>query len=251
MMRETTTAMKAAKEAGEILRDAHGSALRIDIKKDGSIVTNADYKAESIIMEMLSSSFPDYGILSEEAGMIGSSEDGLWIIDPLDGTYSFSRNLPIFAVSIALVKHGEIKSGVVYVPMLDEMFHAELNNGAFLNGKRIRVSENREVRNVCINMTGPVLMEKLSLIKKIISGKSKIRVFGSAACELAYLACGRFDLNISMNIKPYDIAAAVLMVREAGGMVSDFNGKKAVIDSRNIIASNSFLHEDVLSFLKD
>jgi len=234
--------IKASEKASKVLIRDFGEVekLQVSIKGPSDFVSNADTKAESIIIKELIKTKKNYSIISEECGSIKNKDtDNVWIIDPIDGTMNFLHGIPHFAISIALKSNNEIVSGLIYDPIKDEMFYAEKNNGAFFNNKRIKVSRKKEIKN-CLFATG---------------GKDKIgvnlstRKSGSAALDMAYVAAGRYDGYFQNNLNLWDIAAGIIIVKEAGGIVNNIN-----LSQNNDIklrAANSNINEKMLEKLKN
>ena len=234
--------IKAAEKASKVLIRDFGEVekLQVSIKGPSDFVTNADKKAEKIIIEELSKSRKKFSILSEEAGEIKNSDiNNVWIIDPIDGTTNFLHGIPHFAISIALKSNEEIISGLVFDPIKNEMFYAEKNAGSFFNNRRIRVSKKIELED-CLFATNH---------EGAIHSKFNIRYTGCAALDLAYVANGRFDGYFHNKINIWDIAAGVLIINEAGGKVNDIN--KFDINNINIRASNNNIYNKMLENLKN
>ncbi|MGV6852935.1 MAG: inositol monophosphatase family protein [bacterium] len=248
-MNSTITACRAAREAGKLLLKyaQHLQSLIIEEKKPGELVSEADKEAEKIIIQIISSSFPDHAIVAEESGK-KAGNDYCWIIDPLDGTTNFLHAVPQWSISIALAYKDEIILGVVYDPNLDELFVAQKNKGATLNDKPIHVSKRSSLHNSLIGTGTPYrdlrfVDQYLQIMKQIIhSGSAGIRRPGSAALDFAWLACGRYDGFWELALAPWDIAAGALMITEAGGKITDLNGGTEYLSSGNIIAGNPHIH---------
>ncbi len=234
--------IKACEKASKtIIRDfGEVEKLQVSIKGPSDFVSNADTKAEKIIIEELIKSKKNYSIISEEAGFIKNKDsDNVWIIDPIDGTLNFLHGVPHFAISIALKSNNEIISGLIFDPIKDEMFFAEKNNGAFLNNQRIKVSKKKDI-NTCLFGTGG--KEKSSI--NLTTRKS-----GSAALDMAYVAAGRYDGYFQNNLNIWDIAAGIVIVKESGGIVSKIDLlKKEQIDIR---AASSAINEKMLKILEN
>ena len=227
----------AHKAARSLIRD-YGEVqnLQVSVKGPGDFVSAADLKAEKILIYELNKARPDFTILSEERGtIIGKDESARWVIDPLDGTTNFLHGIPHFAISIALKSYNEIVSGVIYDPIKDEMFYAEKNNGAYFNNQRIKVSKKKNLEN-CLFATGSDNNEKNKTKKNI-----KIRNFGSAALDMAYVGAGRLDGFFEKNLNIWDIAAGIIIIKEAGGIINDIDINK----NKNIkvLASSSSINE--------
>ena len=225
--------------------------LQVSSKGPGDFVSSADKRTEKIIIDELQKAHPDYGILSEEAGFINKSNDNnRWIVDPIDGTTNFLNGIPQFAISIAYEEENEIKCGVIFDPIKNEMFYAEKGNGAYLNNSRIRVSNIKKLKEALIVTGGP---KQISEIKeKIFSEYIKVsnnvlfplRKFGSAALDVAYVACGRFDGFWQRELNYWDIAAGIIIIKEAGGFIDFFETDNEAPLKKNILASNSNIHDE-------
>ena len=234
--------IKASEKASKTLIRDFGEVekLQVSIKGPSDFVSNADTKAEKIIIEELIKTKKNYSIISEEDGSkINKDTKNTWIIDPIDGTTNFLHGVPHFAISIALKSGDEIVSGLIYDPIKDEMFYAEKNNGAFFNNKRIRVSKKKEVE-ICLFATGG----KESSNTELITRKS-----GSAALDMAYVAAGRYDGYFQNKLKLWDVAAGIVIVKEAGGLVNTIDLSKK--DNINIKASSSAINEKMLEKLSN
>ena len=238
--------IKASEKASKgLIRDfGELEQLQVSIKGPSDFVTNADTKAEKIIIDELTRSRKNYSILSEESGSKENKDiDNVWIIDPIDGTNNFLHGVPHFAISIALKSNNEIVSGLIYDPIKDEMFYAEKNNGAYFNNKRIRVSKRKKMED-CLFASGEIDHEN---IKQKTNAKLSIRKSGSAALDMAYVASGRYDGYFQKNLNLWDIAAGIIIVKEAGGQVNDLNLKQN--NNINIIASSSSINEKLVKNL--
>ena len=225
--------------------------LQVSTKGPGDFVTSADKRTEKILIDELQKAHPEYGIITEETGIINKSNlKNRWIIDPIDGTMNFLNGIPQFAISIGYEEEGEIKCGVIFNPIMNEMFCAEKGNGAFLNNSRIRVSNKKNIKDSLIVTGGPkgaskikdkIFSEYINVSKNV----SNVRKFGSAALDVAYVACGRFDGYWQRELNFWDIAAGIIILKEAGGFVDFFEEDKNNPIKKNIIASNSNIHEDL------
>ena len=238
--------IKASEKASKgLIRDfGELEQLQVSIKGPSDFVTNADTKAEKIIIDELTRSRKNYSILSEESGSKENKDiDNVWIIDPIDGTINFLHGVPHFAISIALKSNNEIVSGLIYDPIKDEMFYAEKNNGAYFNNKRIRVSKRKKIEE-CLFASGEIDNEN---IKQKTNAKLKTRKSGSAALDMAYVASGRYDGYFQKNLNLWDIAAGIIIVKEAGGQVNDLNLKQN--NNIDITASSSSINEQLLKNL--
>ena len=234
--------IKASEKASKILIRDFGEIekLQISVKGPSDFVSSADTKAEKIIISELTKAKKNYSILSEEDGSkINADSQNVWIVDPIDGTTNFLHGVPHFAISIALKSDNEIVSGVIYDPIKDEMFYAEKNNGAFFNNKRIKVSKKKNIQS-CLFGTGG----KEKIETDLITRKS-----GSAALDMAYVAAGRYDGYFQNNLNLWDIAAGIIIVKEAGGMINEVNLSEN--DNIKIRASSSSINEKMLEKLKN
>ena len=249
-------AIDAAREAGAYLKSSVGKVRQVERKEgeERNLVSEIDRTSESMIIGRIRERFPRHGILAEESGESGSSET-VWIIDPLDGTTNFLHGLPVFWVTIGIEVRGELVAGVVYDPNLDEMYTAERGAGAFLNGTRLRVSAAGDlIRSLLI--TGfpyDIARNPDHAVERFVGFLMKgqaIRRLGSAALDLSYVAAGRCDGFWEVNLHPRDMAAGVLLVREAGGTVTDFEGRPMDIRTPKIVASNGAIHRAMLDVLQ-
>jgi len=239
--------VKACRKASRYLIRDFGEIekLQVSIKGPGDFVTSSDKKVEKIIIEELEKARPSYSILSEEIGEVNKDKEFKWIIDPIDGTSNFLHGIPHFAISIGLEHNKEIISGIIYDPIKDEMFAAEKGNGAYVNNQRIRVSSRSNLKDCIIFTGGPRANDKSKDLifeeyKKIsLKVNTAIRKLGSAALDMAYVASGRCDGFLQRNLNYWDIAAGIILVKEAGGYVTDFNGKDEYIKNKSILAANS------------
>ena len=225
--------------------------LQVSSKGPGDFVTSADKRTEKILIEELQKAHPEYGIITEETGIINKSNTkNRWIIDPIDGTFNFMNGVPQFAISIGYEEENEIKCGVIFNPIMNEMFCAEKGNGAYLNNSRIRVSKKNKIKDALIVTGGPKSASKIkdkifSEYINVSNNVSNVRKFGSAALDVAYVACGRFDGYWQRELNYWDIAAGIIIVKEAGGFIDFFEEDKNAPLKKNILASNSFIHEEL------
>ena len=236
--------IKASEKASKALIRDFGEVekLQVSVKGPLDFVSNADTKAEKIIIEELSKARKNYSILSEEDGSkIGKDKNNIWIIDPIDGTINYLHGVPHFAISIALKSNNEIISGVIYDPIKDEMFYAEKNNGAYYNNQRIRVSKKKKLED-CLFATGGNISEKNKTNTNII-----IRRSGSAALDMAYVAAGRFDGYFQKNLNIWDIAAGIIIVKEAGGIINEIDLSKN--NNIKVLAYNSSISDKLVKNL--
>ncbi len=251
-------AIQTARDAGRILADRMGRALQISNKGDIDLVTEADLASEKLIIERIKSHHPRHAILAEESGategiMVTGKSDWRWIVDPLDGTTNYAHGYPCFCVSIALEHAGSIEIGVIYDPTRDEVFAAERGQGATLNDRRIRVSAVDDL-NAAMLCTGfPYnVRERPNFARDFANFTMEaqaVRRDGSAALDLAYLACGRFDGFWEDGLNAWDIAAGVLLIEEAGGRITDFIGAPLNIYTPKVLASNGLIHAKMMQVL--
>ena len=248
-------AIETAREAGNILLEKYGKKIDISKKGEINLVTEADLASEKYIIDRIRTHHPSHSILAEESGeaaMIGDSK-WKWIIDPLDGTTNFAHSYPCFCVTIALEYQGEIVLAVTHDPTRNETFSAEKGRGASLNNKNISVSETPQLGDALLVTGFPYdLSNKDKLAKQftdMLSSSRAVRRDGSAAIDMAYVACGRFDGFWEDGLNPWDVAAGVLLVKEAGGKVSYYDGSKLSIYSPPICASNGLIHREMLGVL--
>lgn len=248
-------AVDLARKAGLLLKEKFSQTHIIDYKGDINIVTEADKMSEVLIMEAISRQFPDHGILSEESPAVTGAGKIRWIVDPLDGTTNYAHGYPVFCVSIALEIEDKIVLGVIYDPMRDDMFVAARGEGAFLNEKKIAVSSVKDLSRSLLATGFPYDIREskennLDYFNAMAVKVQAIRRAGAAALDLAYLAAGRFDGFWELKLKPWDTAAASLMVEEAGGMISDITGDKWHLQSPAILASNGLIHEQMIAVFR-
>jgi len=228
--------------------------LQVSKKGPGDFVTNADKRTEKILIKELTFARPDYSILSEECGVVEKNSEFKWIIDPIDGTLNFLHGVPHFAISIGLEKKNEIICGMIFNPITNEMFYAEKGKGAYLNNSRIRVSSRKKIEECIVVTGGPILKYENKEIffreyEKVSRVVAATRKFGSAALDLAFVACGRADGLWERNLSYWDIAGGIVIVKEAGGTISDFKGEKDYVDGKNILATNSKINNDLIEIL--
>jgi myo-inositol-1(or 4)-monophosphatase len=248
--------VRAAHAAGRVLMKYYALSLNVREKKGAGLVTEADLAAEKAVIAILAKARPDFLFLSEETnpeGQPGISR-GRWVIDPLDGTTNFVHRFPMFCVSIGAEWDGQIVAGVIYAPVLKDLYVTTLGGGAFLNGKRMRVSRTEKLRDSLLT-TGfsyrkqEWLHAEMSAFERLSMTARAIRRPGSAALDLAYTARGVFDGFWESKLSPWDVAAGGLLVREAGGQVTNFSGAPFHIEQREILATNSLLHEELRSII--
>jgi len=248
----------AARKAARSLKRDFGEVenLQVSVKGPGNFVTAADRRAEETLRAELAKARPGYSFLGEESGRTeGSDKTHTWIVDPLDGTSNFLHGLPHFAISIGLEREGTIVAGLVYNPITDELFTAERGKGAFVNDKRLRVAGRKRLAEAVVACGLPhygrgdieLSRRELAAVQEKVAG---LRRFGSAALDLAFIAAGRFDIYWERNLSPWDIAAGVILVREAGGFVTDADGTDAMMTNGHIVAGNETMQRELLAILK-
>ncbi len=248
-----SVAREAAVEAGAVLLAEQKSDFKIYKKGIVNLVTDVDLKAEAVILRRIAQEFPDHRILCEEQGELGGASDYRWIIDPLDGTTNYAHRYPVFCVSIGVEAAGELIAGVVYNPVNSEMYTAQRNGGAFLNGEKLQVS-------VCDSLIDSLLCtgfsyhreelaENLSLFQTASMNAQAVRRDGSAALDLCAVAAGRFDGFWELTLHPWDVAAGILIIREAGGIVTALDGSPCTHYDPGILASNGRIHSNLVDLL--
>jgi myo-inositol-1(or 4)-monophosphatase len=245
----------ALKASRGLIRDfGEVEHLQVSKKGPGNFVTRADRKAEQVIVEVLQNARPEYSFLLEESGEIkGSDPEHRWIVDPLDGTSNYLHAVPHFAISIALEKNGEIISGLVYDPIKDELFYAQKGRGAFMNDRRLRVAAREDLTDALIGVAFPRGDDEgaqsfFPKLQEINHDASTLRRSGSSALDLCYVAAGRYDGYVAINLQPWDMAAASLIILEAGGFTSDLHGNKDFLNSRQVCAGNEKIHQALLKY---
>jgi len=249
----------AARKAGRGLARDFGEIehLQVSVKGPGNFVTAADHRSEETIYRELSKARPGYGFLMEERGQVeGPDKTHRWIVDPLDGTTNFLHGLPLFCIAIGLEREGEMVCGLVYNPILDELYTAERGQGAFVNSRRLRVAARKQLSD-CVIAIGmphrgrPDQPRFLSEYKALMEQVAGLRRTGSAAIDLAWVAAGRFDGYVEHHLQPWDLAAGTLLVREAGGFATDVAGEQQMFDTGSIVAGNQTVHKALLKVLAE
>jgi len=247
----------AARDAGNIiLRNIDKlDRIKVEVKAQNDFVTQVDRKAEEVIIEALHKAYPDHGILGEETGTFNENSEYKWIIDPLDGTTNFLHGFPQYAVSIGMQLKGRMEIGVIFDPIKNELFTAARGDGAQLNGKRIRVTEHKGIKGALLGTGFPFKQPQhldtyLETFKAVHPPAAGIRRAGSAALDLAYVAAGRLDGFWEIGLNAWDMAAGVLLVREAGGIVTDFSGEGNYLDTGNVVAAASKVYPALYETIK-
>lgn len=245
--------IKAAREAGEFLLKNADKQKEIIEKDDWSYVTDIDPLAEKIVVDIIQSEFPGHGILCEEGSVPESSGEYLWIIDPLDGTHNYIRGIPHYGVSIGIVHKVNIVAGIIYLPLDNALYVSEKGSGAYKNEKRIHVSDRKEINTSTLSYDSsirynPVLKPKVltELGKKVFN----VRMFGASTTLLSLLAEGKLDISVEFDDKPWDFAAGLSLVTEAGGKFTDFHGTPATYKTKGYVASNGLVHDEVCSVVR-
>jgi myo-inositol-1(or 4)-monophosphatase len=256
-------AEETARSAGALLRDAYYQPVSITNKSKIDLVTQADHESEALIVSAIKARYPNHGILAEESGSIvvdhPEASELIWIIDPLDGTTNFAHKFPVFSVSIAVRDASDLLIGVIYDPLRDECFSAARGTGAFLNGAPIRVSAmgtlDESLLATGFPYTSHTAEDNNTGAFSVFARKAQgIRRAGSAALDMAYVACGRFDGYWELIVQPWDVAAGIVIVREAGGRVSDYTGDEdtfRMMDARRTVTTNGLIHEAMIETLHE
>src|SRR5579875_3635954 len=260
----TGTATLIAREAGDLLRGYYRKGVATEYKGDVDLVTEADRASEKLIVERLHAAFPGHGVYGEEGTRARLDSEYRWYIDPLDGTTNFAHGFPVFCVSMGLERgrgdtgrdqEGEIVAAVIYDPLRDELFTAEKGKGAHLNGAPIHVSRTRHLAEALVATVFPSRKRHASpnihFYHEFTLRSHGVRRAGSAALDLAYVACGRLDAFWEFNLNPWDTSAGILLVEEAGGRVTDFAGRRYRLDSREILASNGIIQDGLVALFAD
>jgi len=251
--------IKACTKASKVLIRDFGEIekLQVSLKGPGDFVTASDKRAEKILIEELLKARPNYSILSEEIGKIENDKEFRWIIDPIDGTLNFLHGIPHFAISIALEKQGEIISGLVFDPIKNELFSAEKGNGSYLNNQRMRVSGRTKLKEAIVFTGGPrftskdrnKMFKEYETISNAVM--APVRKLGSAALDMSYVAAGRCDAFWHRNLNYWDFAAGIILINEAGGFVSDYQGSKNYVKNKTLIATNAKINKEMIKILKE
>jgi len=243
-------ATQAAKEAGSLITAHFHGEMRIEYKGRTDIVTDVDLLAEKAIVSLFREEFPSFGIITEESPSIASNSGYTWIVDPLDGTRNFVYGISHFCVALALAQGDELLLGIIYDPLRGEFFRVERGRGAFLNDSPISVSKKTTVQGSLVGFDMGYDAERgrevLEVASALWPGIQSVRVMGSAALGLAYAACARLDIYLHLSLYPWDLAAGILLVEEAGGVITELDGQPVSIQSKSVLATNRAIHEDFM-----
>jgi myo-inositol-1(or 4)-monophosphatase len=249
------TAAEIAREAGALLSNYFERHVAFELKGEHDLVTEADRASERLIVERLRSHFPSHGIVAEEGGGHTSSSEFRWFVDPLDGTTNFAHTFPIYNVTLGLERNGEMIAGVVFDPTRNEMFSAERGGGAYLNNRRIRVSEAKRVQDalLCTGFPSAKRHENVNIhfYYQMAMISHGVRRPGAAAIDLAYVSCGRLDGFWEFKLNPWDMAAGLLLVEEAGGRTSDMHGAPASVHGPHLLVDNGRIHDEMVQYFAD
>ncbi|MBL8215098.1 MAG: inositol monophosphatase [Bryobacterales bacterium] len=245
------TAKEIAREAGALLNDFAARRIGFELKGEHDLVTEADRQSEKLIVARLKAAFPQHAIIAEEGGGQEGHHGFCWYVDPLDGTTNFAHGFPVYNVTLALEKDGEIIAGVIYDPTRDEMFAAEKGSGAYLNTERIHVSKTASIADSLVGTGFPSRRRHLNInvhfYHQLAMATHGVRRAGAAAIDLAYVACGRLDAFWEFGLNPWDMAAGWLLVTEAGGVMTDMKGGPMQVRSPHYLADNGLLHDEMLA----
>lgn len=249
-------AVECARESGRIQAEYFQKKIGIHHKGDINIVTDVDLACQTAIIDLIEKHYPGDYIIAEEKQNVFEGNHNKWIVDPLDGTTNYAHGYPFFCTSIAYEVMGEVVVGVVYNPIFNELFTARKGDGVYLNGKRVAVSVIGDMKQALLSTGFPYDLptsarNNISQFVKFLYNAQAVRRDGSAALNLAYVACGRFDGHWEMKLNPWDMAAGVLMVTEAGGLVTDFHGLPFSIYGDELVASNGLIHRRLIEILKE
>lgn len=251
MKKEREVATRAIKQAGKVSLENFRREKKVRKKEFKELVSNVDLKSEEIIIQEIKKNFPNHGVTSEESGTEGGRKDYTWIIDPIDGTHNYIYGQPAFGISIALAHKREVIMGLISLPFYDELFYAEKNNGAYLNGGQIEVS-NRDKLDEAYILYDPQLHKRedmFSNLRKIYRESFTLRIMGCAVSDASSVAMGRADARIWHNTKTTDVAAGTLLVKEAGGKATDFSGNPYKLGDAEVLVSNGKIHDELIEIL--
>jgi len=251
-----STAIKAAHRAGKILKEYFNKSYKIESKDViSNLVTEVDKKAEEVIFRTIKKDYPTHNLLSEEFGALDKDSDVKWIIDPLDGTINYAHSIPICCISIGVEIRGKIIYGVIYNPFGKELFTSEKGKGSYLNGKKITVSKVSNIGKALLVTGFPYMTSKYKQIPakifiEFVSRDIPIRRLGSASLDLCYTACGKFDGFWEYNLNPWDVAAGYLILKEAGGKITNFGNRRYSIYEKEILATNGLIHNQMQKIIE-
>ncbi len=250
-----STAIDIAKEAGALLSDFAARKIGYELKGDYDLVTAADRASEALVVERLKQHFPEHSIVAEEGGGQQTSSEYRWYVDPLDGTTNFAHGFPVYNVTLGLEKAGQVIAGVIFDPTRNEMFSAERGAGAFLNGEKIEVSRAQRIDD-CLVATGFPSRRRhqnvnIHFYYQLAMMSHGVRRAGAAAIDLAYVACGRLDAFWEFGLNPWDMAAGIVILEEAGGRISTMDGAAHQLTSQHLLATNGTLHQPILDVFQD
>jgi myo-inositol-1(or 4)-monophosphatase len=242
--------------AGAVLLKHYRKVHSIERKKGAGIVTEADKNAEAFLLKQIFKKFPQSAVITEETGHHGKGDDLVWILDPLDGTTNYAHGFPWFCVSIGLHVEGKARAGLIYHPLLKDWFYAEKGKGAFLNGKRLKVSQTSNLQDALLGTgfyytTGKQLSEEIEIFRRVQDKALGVRRPGSAALDLAYVASGRYDGFWERGLAAWDVAAGFLLVTEAGGTVTGYSGNTVSVFDSEAVATNGKLHKPILELIRN
>lgn len=249
------TAVQACRAAGRLQMSAFGRTQTVEHKGEIDLVTAVDRRSEELILRILKETYPDHGVLAEESNPRRPDAKHLWIVDPLDGTTNYAHGFPFFCSAVALAREGVVIAGAIYLPVFDEIFTARKNGGAYCNGRRIRASAQPRLDQAFLATGFPYDIRRsrknnLDHFGRFSTRCLAVRRAGAAAIDLAYVAAGRFDGFWELKLRPWDIAAASLLITEAGGMITGLTGRPWTLPVRDIVASNGLIHDQMLALLK-
>jgi myo-inositol-1(or 4)-monophosphatase len=246
-------ATEAAREAGAVLLRWYGGELQVEAKHDKSLVTRVDRESEGVIVERIRAHCPQHRIVAEEGSIGGEGDEYCWVVDPLDGTHNFIRQIGSFGVSIGIVHHGEYTAGVIYLPLEDALYAAEKGAGAYRNGRRIRVAATKKLSecSVCFDSSIRRDPEMITTVLRHVGVRVfNLRIFGSSVRTLTYLAEGKIDGVVEFDDSPWDFAAGMALVREAGGAASDLRGDALTLSTRGYVASNGVVQQELFALVR-
>ena len=246
---ELNTAIEAAKKAGEVLKKNFGQKYRVIRKSPKEMVSIVDMEAQEAILAVMETNYPGYGIITEERRFNSGVEGKNWIIDPMDGTHNYIAGLPFSGVSIGLAKDNDFLLGVIFFPMEQRLYYAEKGKGAFLNDEPIAVSQNQELSKAMVTFDNQFHLNKKSFdyYKKLVERAFTTRILGTATNDVCMTAEGKIDGRIWVNTKICDIAAGIVILTEAGGRITNFDGTPCTLDSKQVVASNGKIHDELLA----